>query len=175
MLQKPRYGPHKTKIIMKQVRVVLDNDLISKFFSSGWGSPVVLASKSHQEHINDVEEFIWRICISYRGLNIVTNLFEYPIGRCDDDIEDVGDGTHYIWFISVDSAQGYHQIRVWACDKDKLAFFAPDDEKYTWEVIPFGPTNTPTFFTVKTRVMQREAMALFCIYCNQVELELHRS
>ena len=93
---------------MKQVRVVLANDLISKCFSSGWGSPVVLASKSHQEHINDVEEFIWRICISYRGLNIVTNLFEYPIGQFDDDIEDVGDRTQYIWFISVDSAQGYH-------------------------------------------------------------------
>ena len=101
--------------------------------------------------------------------------FEYPIGRCDDAIEDVGDGTQYVWFISVDSAQGYHQIRVRACDKDKLAFFAPDDEKYTWEVMPFGPTNAPTFFTAKTRVMQREAMTLFRMYCTQIDVQLFSS
>ena len=125
--KKPRYGPHETKIIMKQVKVLLANKLISKCTKGGWGSPVVLAPKPHQEHINEVEELIWRMCISYRGLNRVTNPFEYPIGRCDDSIEDVGDGTQYVYFISVDSAQGYHQIRVQACDKDKLAFFAPDN------------------------------------------------
>ena len=134
---------------MKQVKVLLANGLISKCTRGGWGSPVVLAPKPHQEHINEVEMLIWRMCVSYRGLNRVTNPFKYPIGRCDDAIEDVGNGTQYVYFIIVDSAQGYHQIRVRECDKDKLAFFAPDDEKYTWEVMPFGPTNAPTFFTAK--------------------------
>ena len=99
----------------------------------GWGSPIpiILAPKPHQEHIIDVDELIWRLCVSYRGLNRVTNPFEYPIGRCDDSIEDVGDGTQYAWFMSVDSAQGYHQIMVMKTDRDKLAFFALDDEQYT--------------------------------------------
>ena len=30
------------------------------------------------------------MCISYRGLNKITNPFEYPISRCDVVIEDVG-------------------------------------------------------------------------------------
>ena len=64
----------------------------------------------------------------------MTNPFEYPIGRCDDAIEDVGDGTQYVYFVSVDSANGYHQIKVRRCDREKLAFFSPDDEKYTWSV-----------------------------------------
>ena len=49
--------------------------------------------------------------------------------------------------MSVDSAQGYHQIMVRKTDRENLAFFAPDDEKYTWSVVPFGPTNASSFFT----------------------------
>ena len=78
---------------MKQVKVLLANKLISKCSKSGWVSPMVLASKPHQEHINDVDELIWKMCVSYRGLNRVTNPFEYHIGRCDDDIEDMGCGS----------------------------------------------------------------------------------
>ena len=109
------------------------------------------------------------------GLNRVTNPFEYPIGRCDDAIKDFSDGTQYVYFVSVDFVQGYHQIRVRAYDEDKLAFFALDDEKHTWEVMPFVPTNAPAFFTTKTRVMQRETMTLFHMYCNQVEVYSHSS
>ena len=47
---------------------------------------IVLTAKPHQEHINNIKHFIWRICVSYRGLNKVTKLFEYPIPRCDDEI-----------------------------------------------------------------------------------------
>ena len=92
------------------------------------------ATEPHQEHIDKVTDLVWRMCVSYRGLNRVTNPFEYPIGRCDDAIEDVGDGTQYVYFVSVDSANGYHQIKVRRCDREKLAFFSPDDEKYTWSV-----------------------------------------
>ena len=46
-----------------------------------------------------------------------------------------------MYFMSVDSAQGYHHIKVRRCDKDKLAFSSSDDEKYAWSVMPFGSTN----------------------------------
>lgn len=140
----------------------------------GWGSPVVLAPKQHQEHVQLVDDLIWRMCVSYGGCNRVTNPFEYPIGRCDDAIEDVDDGTQYVYFMSVDLAQWYHQMRVKRCDREKLAFFAPDDEKYTWRVMPFRPTNAPSFFTYKACVFQQEPMNLFRMICNDVDVELNQ-
>ena len=115
--KKPRYGPHESKIILKQVKVLLAEGMIERCATGGWGSPIVLAPKPHQEHVDEVTELVWRMCVSYRGLNRVTNPFEYPIGRCDDAIEDVGDGTQYVYFVSVDSANGYHQIKVRRCDR----------------------------------------------------------
>ena len=134
----------------------------------------MLAPKPHQEHVSDIEDFVWRMCISYRGLNKITNPFEYPISRCDVVIEDLGDGSGMIFFICLDAAQGYHQIRVRAADMEKLAFFAPDGRKYTYTVMPFGPRNAPTFYTLVTRMIQDEATALFRLLCNETEVNLHR-
>ena len=52
-----------------------------------------------------------------------------------------------IWIISLDARQGYHQISVQEEDREKLAFFAPDDRKYTFNVLNFGPTNVLPFYT----------------------------
>ena len=52
------------------------------------------------------------MCVSYRGLKKVTNPFEYPIDRCDDTTDDVGDGTGYIYYVDMDSASGYNQVPV---------------------------------------------------------------
>lgn len=143
--RKPSYGPNESKIIMDNIKVLLTWDHVYHCTEGGWGSPVVLAPKPHQEHIFNIDDFIWRMCISYRALIRTTNPFEYPIGRCNSAIEDVGDGSGFIWFISLDAAQGYNQISVRKCDQQKLAFFAPDNKKYTFSVMPFGPTNTPNF------------------------------
>ena len=59
----------------------------------GWGSPIVLTPKPRQESIEDIDDFVWRMCISYQGLNMVTQPFEYIIGRCDIAIEDLGDSA----------------------------------------------------------------------------------
>ena len=113
--------------------------------------------------------------VSYRGLSRVTNPFEYPIGRCDNAIEDVGDGTDYIWYIYLDSASGYNQVQVRKSDREKLAFFAMDNEKYTWNVMPFGPRNAPPFFTYITRVMQSKAMKIFMLLSNEQHVDLMQS
>ena len=55
---------------------------------------------------------IWRMCVSYRGLNRVTKIFAYPISRCDSSIEDMGDYVGILFFISLDAKQGYHQVKV---------------------------------------------------------------
>ena len=135
----------------------------------------MLALKPHQEHVLQIEDFIWRICVSYRGLNKVTNPFEYPIVRCDAAIEDLGDGNGFLYFISLDAAQGYNQIKVKKDDTQKLAFFAPDNKKYTFSVIPFGPTYAPSFYTFVPRIIQGEATKLFRMLCNDVNIDLDQS
>eukprot|EP00978_Attheya_sp_CCMP212_P015878 scaffold41044_cov68-Attheya_sp.AAC.3 len=81
---------------------------------------------SSRNHFNDIEAFVCWLCVSYRKLNTVTLPFEYPIPRCDDAIEDLGDGAGRLHFISLDARQGYHQVSVRLCDQEKLAFFGPD-------------------------------------------------
>jgi hypothetical protein len=123
--KKPSYGSNEGKIIMSHVRRLKDMGCIRECNTGGWCSPIVLAPKPHQEHISDIKDFVWRMCVSYRGLNKITNPFEYPISRCDVVIEDLGDGNGFIYFICLDASQGYHQIRVRSCDMEKLAFLRP--------------------------------------------------
>jgi len=158
--KKPHYGPHESKIIMEQLEVLKANGWIRKCFGA-WGSSIVLAAKPHQEHIIDINEFIWRMCVSYRRLNQVTLPFEYPIPRCDDAIDNFGDSAGRLFFIALDNKTGYHQIAVRYSDQEKLAFFAPDDEKWCFGVMPFGPRNAPAFYTCMMRIFKTEWQVLY--------------
>ena len=131
---------------MKQINDLLKNNWIEECGGS-WGSMIVLAAKPHQEHVHDIRQFVWRMCVSYRGLNKVTKLYEYPIPRCDMAITIIELGSTGIFFITMDTKQGYHQIAVRACDIEKLAFFGPNSKKYGFRVMPFGPVNAPGFYT----------------------------
>ena len=68
----------------------------------------MLVPKPQKEGVIDIEDFVWRICASYRGLNKVINPFEYTIGRCDSSIKDLGDASGTLYSIVLDKAQGYH-------------------------------------------------------------------
>ena len=87
-----------------------------------WGSLSLLTPKPHEEDRNDVKDFIWRLWGSYRPLNGITRSFEFPIPRCADSIKKLGDSCGILFIISLDARNGYHQIRVWKCDQEKLAF-----------------------------------------------------
>ena len=155
-----QYGPHETKIIMEQIQALLKNDWIEEC-DGPWGSIIVLAPKPHQEHITHIDDFVWRMCVSYRSLNRVTLPFTYPIPRCDDAINILNIGSTEIYLITVDAKQGYHQVAVKLGDRAKLAFFAPNNRKYTFKVMPFGPTNAPAFYTCMMQDFAREWDALF--------------
>ena len=60
------------------------------------------------ESIDNIDDFVWRMCVSYRGLDMVTQPFEYPIGRYNAAIEDLGDSAGILWLICLDKVQGYH-------------------------------------------------------------------
>ena len=155
-----QYGHHESRIMMEQIEALLKNDWIEEA-QGAWGSMIVLAPKPHQEHVTDIDDFIWRMCVSYRGLNSVTKPFAWPIPRCDDAIGSLNFGSGTIYIITVDARQGYHQVAVKASDKEKLAFFAPNNKKYTYTVMPFGPMNAPAFNTYMMQKFKDEWDALF--------------
>ena len=119
--KKTSYGPYESKVIMEQVNQLLHNNWIKRCGGS-WGSMVVLAQKRHQEHIQDICDFVWRMCIYYRRLNAITKPFQFPIPRYDDTITIVCCGAVLIWIISLDTRQGYHQVTILASDMENTAF-----------------------------------------------------
>ena len=158
----PNYGPHESRIIMEHVQALIKNDWIEECHGP-WGSLIVLAPKPHQEHVEDINDFVWRMCVSYRALNEVTKPFTYLIPRCDNAVGSLGSmmlGDNTI-FVSLDAKQGYHQISVKESDREKLAFFAPNGVKYTFKVMPFGPTNAPAFYTCMMHDLQNDWDKLF--------------
>ena len=72
----------------------------------------MLAAKPHQENVDDINDFIWRMCVSYRALNRITKPFNYPIPRCDVSIYLLENGSATIYIITLDARQGYYQVAV---------------------------------------------------------------
>lgn len=146
---------------MENIEALLHNDWIEEC-QGPWGSMIVLAPKPHQEHVTDIKDFIWRMCVSYRKLNSITEKFEYPIPRCDDAVTLLGIcNGRKLYIISLDAKQGYHQVKVRKSDIQKLAFFAPNGKKYGFKVMPFGPTNAPTFYTCMMYEFKDDWVTLF--------------
>ena len=153
--RQPNYGHHESKIIQAQINAYKANHLIRKC-EGPWASSIVLAPEPHQEHITSINKFVWHMCVSYRMLSTKTLPFEYPIPRCIDAIENLGDSNGCLYFISLDTHQGFHQIAVHLANQDKLAFFGPDAKKYTFVVMPFGPRNGPPTYTAMMRRLKDE-------------------
>ena len=158
--RQPVYGFYESKIVTKRIADLETSKLI-RDCEDPWGFLLLLAAKPHQESCTDIQAFIWRFCVSYRPLNSITLGFEFPIPRCADSTEDLGDSCGPIFIISLDTRSGYHQIRVRKCDQEKLAFFTPGGEKETYEVLPFGPTNEPSFYTTMMHTLRKEWLLLY--------------
>ena len=154
--RQPNYGIHESKIMMTHVNDLKHNDHVTKC-GGPWLSKIVLAPKPHQEHIEDILDFIWRFCVNYRGLNSVTLPYHYPIPRCDDALDNFGDSKGHLYFICVDAKSGFHQIPVFGPHQEKLAFFTPELEKLCFTVMPFGPMNAPSVYTAIMQIVHGEA------------------
>jgi len=115
---------------------------ISQTRFGAWLFKALLAPKPHQEHIMDIDDFVWRFCVNYIPLNAVTRVIAYPIPRCDSAVYVAFGSSTLFWLM--DAPQGYHQIRVAKNSRHKLAFQGPDAIKWTWNVMPFGPVNGPS-------------------------------
>jgi hypothetical protein len=106
-----------------------------------WGSPIVLASKPNQEHVH-WSQFVFRLCVSYRALNGITRPFTFPVTRCDEAVERVGDAKYVI---TMDLDAGYWQVAMSQASRPKSAFFIPDGKK-RFRSMPMGATNAHAAF-----------------------------
>jgi hypothetical protein len=117
---------------------------ICQIHNRRWLFKAVLAPKPHQEHICDINNFVWRFCNNYVPLNSATCIIAYPIPRCNSAVFiEFRNGT---WLWLFDAPSGYRQLVVALASQEKLAFQGPDAIKWTYAVMPFGPTNSPATF-----------------------------
>ena len=139
-----RYGPKELPIMRKAIAGLEQVGHIRQIHDGRWLFKCVLAAKPHQEHVRDINDFVWRFCVNYQPLNSVTRIIAYPIPRCDSAVfVEFGNGR-FLWLF--DAPSGYHQLAVAIASQEKLAFQGPDAIKWTYTVMPFGPTNGPATF-----------------------------
>ncbi|GBG91208.1 hypothetical protein CBR_g52090 [Chara braunii] len=101
---------------------------------SPYGSPVLFVPKK--------KEGTLRMCIDYRGLNVITVKNREPLPRIDDMLDRV-QGCRY--FSKIDPKSGYHHIAIRPEDQHKTAFQTRYG-LYEFVVMPFGLGNTRDTF-----------------------------
>ena len=131
---------------------------IRQMHDGRWLFKCVLAAKTHQEHGRNIADFVWRFCVNYVPLNSVTCIIAYLIPRCNYAVSvELGNGQ-FLWLF--DAPSGYHQLAIKKESQEKLAFQGPDAIKWTYTVMPFGPTNGPATFINMIYDVDRQWKAL---------------
>ena len=127
-----RLSPEKLEHLRKEVKYMLENDIIEPC-SSGWSSPCVLVPKPDRSY---------RFCTDFRKVNAVTKTDSFPIPRIDDCIDRIGQAKFVTKF---DLLKGYWQVPLTERAKEVSAFVTPDG-LYRYKVMPFGMKNSPATF-----------------------------
>jgi hypothetical protein len=138
------YGPWEILIMHECIAALEKVGHIQQIFDGRWFFKALLAAKPHQEHVCNIAKFIWRFCVNYIPLNSITRIIVYPIPLCDLAINEEFRMGQFYWFF--DAPMGYHQLAVALDSQEMLAFQGPDAIKWTYTVMPFGPTNGPAMF-----------------------------
>ena len=146
----PVYGPHESRVILKLAKELENKGLIEDD-DGPWGSPVVLASKPNQEHVH-WSQYVFRLCVSYRALNAVTRPFLFPVKRCDEAVELIGEAKYVI---TMDLDAGYWQMFLNKQSRSKTAFYIPRGKK-RWKRTPMGATNAHPAFVAMMMQMEDE-------------------
>jgi hypothetical protein len=141
LIKKINYGTHEAPIMRKCIAALEKVRQIIQIHHSHWLFKALLAAKPHQEHISNIDKFVWHFCVNYIPLNQVTRLIAFPIPRCDMAVGMAIGLSKFLWMY--DASMRYHQLLVSPETQEKLAFQGPDAIKWTYTVMPFGPSNRP--------------------------------
>ncbi len=130
-VKKILYGERETVIVQKCIAALAKVGHIQQITDGSWLFKALLAPKPHQEHVKNIDDFVWRFVA-------------YPIPGCDTAIFTKFSMGWYVWMF--DAPMGYHQLAVARASQEKLVFQGVDVIKWTYNVMPFGPTNRPATF-----------------------------
>jgi hypothetical protein len=123
-VKKILFGPKETSIMRRAIVAFEKVNQIHQITNGCWLFKALLAPKPHQEHVQNINNFVWRFCVNYIPLNSVTRIIPYPIPRCDSAInEELGLGVLY-WLFNAPIR--YHQLAIALASQEKLAFQDPN-------------------------------------------------
>ena len=117
------------------------------------GSLFLLVAKSHQEVYDNIDDFIYHLCVIYRPLNSVTRIFEVHIPRCTNNVRVCYDSSSCIQYISLKFVLSSITFVFDEMIK-KNVIFTPTGKKEKFKVIPFCPKNTPIFYTIMIKCLR---------------------
>ncbi len=143
-VKKINYGPRKIPIMRKCIALLMKLDHIPQVHNGGWLFKALLAPKPHQEHVSNINDFVWHSCINYIPLNQITHPVAYPIPQCDSAVYLTFSNGCWMWLWN--AQQGYHQIGIEPASQEKLAFARPHATKWTYNVMPISAVNGPATF-----------------------------
>jgi hypothetical protein len=78
-VKKIQYGPRELPIMRKAIAALKKVGHIRQIHDGRWLFKAVLAPKPHQEHAENIGDFVWQFCVNYVPLNSVTRIIAYPI------------------------------------------------------------------------------------------------
>ncbi|GJR77771.1 putative reverse transcriptase domain-containing protein [Tanacetum coccineum] len=116
-----RLAPSEMQELSNQLQELADRGFIQSS-TSPWGAPVLFVKK---------KDGSFRMCIGYRELNRIDDLFNQLQGSSV--------------YSKIDLRSGYHQLRVRNEDIPKTDFRTRYGH-YKFQVMPFGLTNAPAVF-----------------------------
>jgi hypothetical protein len=147
------YGPKETPIMRRAIAALKKVGQIHQITNGHLLFKALLAPKPYQEHVQNIDDIVWCICVNYIPLNSITRIIPYPIPWCDSSInKELGLGVLYWLF---DALMGYHQLAVALTSQEKLVFQGHDTIKRMYRVMPFWPDKlSHNFYQLHTRCQQ---------------------
>lgn len=118
------------------LRKFLDENLKAGFIypsTSSHGAPILFAKK---------KDGSLRLCVDYRGLNLITKKDRYPLPLISDLLDAPGKARIYT---KLDLRHAYHLLRIAPGDEWKTAFRSRYGS-YEFKVVPEGLANAPAAF-----------------------------
>ena len=105
-----RVAESERGIIESHINKMMEANVIQPS-TSPWSSPVVLVKNKDGTD---------RFCIDFRNLNKITKKDVYPLPRCDDLFDRLGEAK---FFTSLDLMSGYWQVRMHPEDREKNCIY----------------------------------------------------
>ncbi len=103
-VKKILYGEQETVIMQRCILALAKVGHIQQITDGRWLLKALLAAKPHQEHVHNIEDFVWRFYVNSIPLNGITPVIAYPIPQCNSAVfNGFGQGS---WMWMFDAPMG---------------------------------------------------------------------